>query len=129
MQKQTRTITGELIMAAKQKLPKIKWKVSDIPVGRYRSFEKRGWPSAEYLDGRAAFYIYCDDEYRPRNVKTGNHKELTVKIAEWFPERSAEYDAFRWHTLKNRFATLKEAKEAAMNALKAHPHFVPKDLQ
>ena len=32
----------------KKHTPKVKWKVASAPTGRYRSFERRGWPGADY---------------------------------------------------------------------------------
>jgi hypothetical protein len=101
---------------------KLKWKVAEAPTGRYRSFEKRGWPSAYYVDNgnNAAVAIYCEDEYRPENVKIGKHAVLEVRIADWSVEH-----AFKWRTLKQRFATLQEAKETVTKFLEANPKYWP----
>jgi hypothetical protein len=40
------------------------WKVSDNPTGRYRSFERRGWPTAEYENGDNAARIREDFVYK-----------------------------------------------------------------
>lgn len=100
---------------------KLKWKVDSAPTGRYRSFEKRGFPSADYAGtDKCAVTIYCEDDYRPSDIKEGKHKELTVKIADYSAEPS-----FQWRTLKQRFKTLAEAKEAAIKFLSEHPVFRP----
>lgn len=100
------------------KKAKLKWKVEEAPTGAYRSFSKRGWPSAYLPDGRAAFSIVCEDSYEPSRVKTGDHKELKINVADW----SAKPDTFVWKTLKHRAATLTEAKETAAHFLERHPH-------
>lgn len=103
----------------------VKWKVAEAPTGRYRSFEKRGWPSASFKSNdRPAIAIYCADSYTPANVKEGRHAELMVNIADY----SVEGQGFKWRTLKARFKTLDEAKAAGIRALEAHPDFLPKDL-
>ena len=96
---------------------KLKWKVDPEPTGRYRSFEGRAWPSAEYVDGRLAAFIVCSEDYRPRYVKTGNHPELAVKLYDYSgAERVTK-------VLKARFATLAEAKAATAACLAANPQF------
>jgi hypothetical protein len=102
---------------------KIKWQVAEAPTGRYRSFYKRGWPTARYKDtDRPALYIECEDSYVPANVKTGNHKELVVLVADY----SVEQGTFQWRRLKARFKTLDEAKAAGERFLNAHPEMQPK---
>src|SRR4030066_2428038 len=98
---------------------KIKWKVGDAPTGPYRSFQKRGWPHAYYETGEMIAAIYCDDDYYPRNVKTGNHKELTLRIADH------SQTPWKWRTAKHRPVTLKEAKELLITILKNNPQFCP----
>ena len=102
---------------------KLKWRVDPAPTGRYRSFQKRYWPSAEYTNQRPAFSIVCEDEYRPQNVKTGEHKPLTVRVAV-YNERS-----FDWRTLKTRADTLADAKALAQRAIDQHPEWLPIELR
>lgn len=97
---------------------KLKWKVEDAPTGQYRSFAKRGWPSAYLPDGRPAFSISCDDAYEPRRVRDGDHAELKINVADW----SEEAGTFVWKTIKRRAATLAEAKEIAAKFLEQSPH-------
>lgn len=102
---------------------KVKWQVSEAPTGRYRSFFKRSWPTARFKDtDRPALMIECEDSYYPANAKTGQHKELSVMVADY----SVENEAFKWRRLKARFATLDEAKQAGERFLNAHPEFLPK---
>ena len=86
---------------------KIKWRVGSRPTGRYRSFEMRSWPSAEYEDGRYCASILCDDEYVPKLAKSGNHKPLKLRLAK-YSESGSWTPVFS----KKEFKTLKEAKEA-----------------
>ena len=103
---------------------KLKWRVSPSPTGRYRSFENRAWPMA-YVNGTAddigdaVAYITCADEYRPSNVKTGKHAELTVNIA----DRLQGSQGWHWRRLKKKFSTLDEAKQAAQAFFDKHPQY------
>ena len=104
---------------------KIKWKVSEKPVGRYRSFEVRPWPQAEYEDGQLAGMIICSDEYIPADVKTGDHHELKLRIFDYSlgsQQRGVLY-------AKTRYKTLAEAKIALSQILEQHPEFVPTALR
>lgn len=95
------------------------WSVAPAPTGRYRSFERRGWPSAEYSDGNMAATLYCDNDYAPLDVKTGNHSEITIRVADH------SQTPWQWRTLKARGRTLKEAKEYAKYFLATHQEFQP----
>lgn len=104
---------------------KIIWKVAEKPTGPYRSFSRRGWPTAYYFgdDQVVCAFIYCQDDYVPSLVKTGDHGELIVAICDhsvtpWVQQR-----------LKRRAATLAEAKGFVLSALAKHPHFVPSPHQ
>jgi hypothetical protein len=55
---------------------KLKWYVQSAPTGRYRSFARRGFPSASYANlpqECAAVSLHCEDDYIPSDVKIGNH--------------------------------------------------------
>lgn len=104
---------------------KLKWTVQPASTGRYRSFEKRGWPHAHYADGSAAAYISCEQAYRPDIAKSGEHGELTVRVAEYPAVRAPGAQAFHWRTIKARFATLEAAKAAAQRFIDQRPDFRP----
>lgn len=93
----------------------LKWTVMPAPTGKYRSFEKRGWPMADFNgEGQhAAVALYCDDDYKPARVKTGEHKPIVIRIASYNRDRADGQAAFTWRTLSQRAATLQEAKEVA----------------
>lgn len=99
---------------------KLKWKVAEAPTGPYRSFEKRRWPTAEYVDGSPAARIECDDRYVPANARSGNHAPLTL----WIADHSAKPN-WAWRKAKSTFATLQEAKDAVTDLLKKNPQCVP----
>ena len=104
---------------------KLKWRVGTVPVGRYRSFEKRAWPSADYADGRPAAYIRCECAYHPRMVRDGSHPPLKVIIADYSnPSNKTDNCGFTWITLKSRCATLAEAKQAVIDILAEYPHLM-----
>jgi hypothetical protein len=103
---------------------KYKWKVSSVPTGRYRSFEKRCWPSAEYADGSFAAEIYCEDSYEPWRVKCGEHKPLELLVR--------DFSSQQWKKVRavNRYATLPEAKAALEKIFEQYPHLqkeIPSD--
>ena len=104
---------------------KLYWKVSSVPTGRYRSFEKRAWPSAYYdKDCQIlAAYIACEDEYRPQNVKEGDHAPLIIRVADY----SCQDRGFEWRKVKRLGDTLAEAKKIASDVLDKHPNFLPKE--
>lgn len=107
------------------KLVKLKWTVAEAPSGRYRSFEKRAWPRAEYKHTDfVAAYIECEDPYRPADVKTGSHRELKVNIAQYSRHEDGR-QLFVWRSLKARFATLDDAKAAAEKFLETNLSFRP----
>lgn len=83
---------------------KLNWKVQPAPTGRYRSFESRGWPTAEFANGDHAAHVYCEDEYVPRDVAVGSHRELRVVVADW------SVTPWKGRTLVARPKTLAEAK-------------------
>ena len=101
------------------KAHKLIWKVDPPPTGPYRSFSKRGWPTAEYSDQKMAFSIRCDAEYVPSNLKTGNHPELTVLVADY------RGNGWAWRKLTQRCKTLAEAKELAQKFIDKYPEFAP----
>ena len=102
---------------------KIIWRVQPIPVGRYRAFERRGWPIAWFnnIDGPPAAMLYCEDEYRPARVKTGEHAELKISVA------NHSLVKWRWRTLVKRAATLDEAKKIVEEFYRARPDWRPNE--
>lgn len=109
---------------------KIKWEVSKAPSGKYRSFSKRTWPNASYEDGSACATIYCDEKYDPSLIKTGNHQELTLRVATWLKESERNgRAAFEWRQLKMKFKSLKEAKAALLPFLRNHPEYMPEEYR
>ena len=102
---------------------KYKWKVQPIPTGRYRSFEHRGFPEAEYENGETAALILCDDEYYPPDVKIGNHKPLKLRIT------VHSVIPWKWMTVKGEFKTLKEAKNKFDELIKKYSYIMPKEKE
>lgn len=97
---------------------KIKWRVAPVPTGKYRSFDRRGWPFAEDERGRSIAMIVCDDSYVPSRVKTGEHAELQIYVADYRPAPGS----FRWRRLVKRGATLDEAKRLVSEFFEKYPH-------
>lgn len=101
---------------------KIKWKVSEVPTGMYRSFQQRAWPSAYYENGDPVAQILCADQYIPRDVTDGNHDPLTVLVADY------SVTPWKWRKFKTHPATLAEAKAMVDRILVQYPHFRPKEV-
>jgi hypothetical protein len=99
---------------------KIHWRVADAPTGRYRSFQKRGWPMgwSDKNQTRAIATILCEDSYAPEKARSGEHAELSVRLA----IRKEEEKNWQWRRLVTRFTTLDAAKAAAQAYYDANPH-------
>lgn len=85
---------------------KLKWRLGEKPTGRFKSFHKRGWPSAEYADGSPAASIAPEDNsgYWP------NLAETTVLITR-VADRAGH--TFVWRRLTARPVGVKAAKLVA----------------
>jgi hypothetical protein len=95
----------------------LKWRVNEPPTGMYRSFAHRGWPEADYRDGRTAVCLYATDgrDYAPR-LRGDDVVGLELRI------RFVDYRTGHvWRTLKATAKTLAEAKKIAEDVLTAHP--------
>jgi glutamine amidotransferase-like uncharacterized protein len=100
---------------------KLIWRVQPVPTGRYRSFEKRGWPEATFdnQDKTPAAMIACEVDYKISIAKSGNHPELTVRV------RVPSETSWKWATLKKRAANMREAKDLVDLFYKANPQYIP----
>lgn len=104
---------------------KLKWKVSDVPIGPYRSFQQRAWPQAWYSEtGQLAAAIACEDEYKPANVREGKHAPLKVYVYDY--SDGVQHRICR--VLIRQFATLDEAKATAERFLINHPEYAPERI-
>jgi len=106
----------------------IKWKVAEAPTGRFRSFQVRGWPDANYKDGNESICasIHCPKDYYPSDVKTGNHPELTLRIAVYSQD---DPNKWVWRSAKKRFKTLDEAKQGLIEILSKYPEMLPRHIR
>lgn len=110
------------------KAPKLKWAVCPAPEGRFRSFETRGFPSADYENGHSAAKINCELSYLPEH-RYANDLQLTVYVAEWYVSDGDNHLTFRWRKLKRLATSIAEAKEMAAKVLKQNPDFVHPDYR
>lgn len=103
---------------------KIHWKVDPSPVGKYRSFEKRAWPTAYYgKNGKPAAFIRCADAYCPAEAREGTHGELTIDIAHHqHPKAGNSWTLMR---LARRAKTLTEARTIVAEFIARHPEVHP----
>lgn len=104
----------------------IVWKVADTPTGKYRSFERRGWPTAYYgsTNGKPAAFLECEDAYTPACGREGGHAPIKVIVLHHnHPEAGKSWKRF---VLKERAATLSQAKQMATEFLQHHLDWHPK---
>jgi hypothetical protein len=105
---------------------KLYWKVAEPPTGRYRAFEHRGWPSAYYDRElrKPAAMLYSEDEYRPAQVRTGQHKPIHMHLMHYQHPNAGS----SWKVMKivATAPTLDEAKKRVQAFLEKHPEFYPK---
>jgi hypothetical protein len=107
-------------------LPGIVWSVKPAPRGRYRSFEKRGWPGATYKDFACSSCaeVVCHSEYKPADAKSGHHSALTLLIAQYQDNGSWE-----WKSIPKNFANMAEVKAFLTQHLRDNPHVMPMHLR
>ncbi|AYP28278.1 hypothetical protein HWB92_gp020 [Serratia phage vB_SmaA_3M] len=110
------------------KAPKLKWSVSQAPTGRFRSFEKRAFPYADYANGRPAAKIECDKSYVPDH-RTATDLQLTVYVAEWFVRVDDNVLTFNWRRVHRPACSIAEAKEIARIVLERNPGLVHPDVR
>lgn len=102
---------------------RLTWRVEEAPTGPYRSFRKRGWPTATLPDGRMAFRLRCEDEYVPVRVRSGAHRPIAVWVADYRTGHS-----FTWRCLRERGPTLDGAKKIARKFAECHPEIFEKEI-
>lgn len=99
-------------------MDKITWKVAPEPTGRYRSFEKRGWPTAYWPGDVPCAHISCESDYTPARARGEQvHAELHVWVAIALPD-SSNWDNRR---LKQRATSLAQAKQLVEQFFTAYP--------
>lgn len=98
---------------------KLKWRVDPKPTGQYRSFHRRGWPTADVGEHTVA-RVSADQEYIPSNVKRGIHGLITVHLLIRTPTTKP-----RWVRLKERAMSLTVAKELAQDWFNRNPQYLP----
>lgn len=82
----------------------VKWEVQPAPVGRYKSFRRRGWPNG-HSPCNMFFSIQCKDDYIPHKVKSGEHAVLKLSI------RDDSIRSSKFRTFFKEFANITELKE------------------
>lgn len=105
---------------AKVKL--LHWVIAAKETGRYGSFTDRQWPTAFYgKGGPFGAAIECKDAYTMgRATGQSVHAPLRVLIH--------NHATNKRHYLKQHFATLLEAKDAATRFLTQNPDWQPKGV-
>ena len=63
------------------------------------------------------------DEYIPSKVKTGEHAELILRVANY------AYTPWKAVRVVRHFKTIKECKEALIKLIKDYPELLPSDLK
>lgn len=106
---------------------KLIWRVCPESTGKYRSFHRRGWPTAYYPGegAKPAVFLSCADEYRPSRVREGAHGPITITVLHHnHPESPNSWKQFN---LKKQGATLDEAKAIALAFLTDRINWHPKE--
>lgn len=97
-----------------------KWKVEPVLTGRYKSFERRGFPHAYYDDEHKspAAFIGSDEDYQyvPKQIK---YKSLILRVADHSKK------PWIWRKVVKKCETIQEAKELFEIILKKHPEIAP----
>lgn len=108
---------------------KLTWRVGAAPVGQYRSFERRAWPSASYKNGTCAAFLSHEESYEPSLHKDAVDLNIKLHIAQWIQKEDGSW-AFKWRVMSKRASTIKEAKQIAEDFLNgqaknsvAHPDY------
>ena len=109
------------------KAPKLKWSVCPAPEGRFRSFEKRGFPSADYANGHSAAKISCELSYKPDH-RTATDLELTVHVAQWYVREDGHL-TFNWRRVKRMASSIAEAKDIVAKVLERNPGLIHPDFR
>ncbi len=108
-------------------MAKIRWRLGEMPTGRYKSFSNRAWPSAYYSGtGRAAVRLCSDIGYSASRVKNQQHGPIDIYIAVYAKTEEArrERGAFSWWKMSKPAETLEEAKRRAQEYLDENPQIV-----
>lgn len=96
---------------------KLKWKVGDKPTGRYRSFQKRSWPTATFgTEGEMAAMIQADESY---SAKIAESTEVRLYVADHREK------PWRWRKFKNSFPGVTKAKSVAEDFFRQRPEWMP----
>jgi len=98
---------------------KIKWEVNPAPTGRFRSFQRRGWPVG-MLTTNQRVLLSCEDDYVPAKVKAGDHRpiKISVDIANPLTGATSLVD------LKKQAATMTDAKAIAADFFDRNPQYI-----
>lgn len=89
---------------------KLTWRVAPEPTGRYRSFMRRAWPSAEYKNEACAAYMSHEESYEPSSHKNATDLVIKLHVAQWTQNEGGKW-GFKWRILNKRAASIKEAKQ------------------
>lgn len=107
---------------------KLIWRVAPAPTGRYRVFQKRGWPSADWPNGQCAVMLSCEDAYSPARARGEvPHEEIRVYVADHSHLTTDGRPNFQWKLCKVRARSLEQAKRVAERVLELYPQFHPRD--
>jgi hypothetical protein len=94
----------------------IKWSVQPLPTGPYKSFQRRGWPSATYSDGRLAVSLgsASGEDYNSRTAETESL---------WIGVRDHSVKPPEYRRLVTRAQGVKAAKALAERFIAQHPEY------
>lgn len=102
---------------------KLKWLVCPEPTGRFRSFETRGFPTADYPEGQTAARIVCSESYMPSVHKDATNLHLELHVACY------ENGTFKWRRLNKRACSIAEAKQIISHFINKNRKFAPEQYR
>lgn len=99
-------------------MSKFTWKVAEAPTGRYRSFQNRMWPAAQYVDGKPAAQLYAISR-EPYHAGIRETTTLVIRVADH------SVTPWQWRQLAARPVGVNTAKALFAKFLLANPHMMP----
>lgn len=105
----------------------VTWRVQKAPCGRYRSFDRRGWPQAFHMkdgDENIIAELVCERHEYAAWCRESTDLELRVRL--WLYSRTEE-GRYKTHVKISRltFSSINEAKAWHKKFITAHPEHLP----
>jgi len=106
---------------------KIVWRVQPPPTGRYRSFQRRGWPQATFgKDGPLLAMLDCEDDYTPARAQCEElANQITIRVCHHqHPDMPRSWKVF---ALKQPARSFAQAQARVAAFYESKPDWLPKE--